>query len=299
MIKDTIIDEGFRALIQPLAEDERKLLEENIVRDGCRDALVVWAPHNILLDGHNRYEICQRHGIPYRTTEIVLPDRLAAEDWIDANQLGRRNLAPDQMSIIRGRRYNRAKHLHGGDRKSSGKDCHLIGSTADVLAKQHNVSPKTIRNDGKFAAAVEQVKKIDPKIESKVAKGKGPSRDAITKAAALVDAAPREAEHLLRQSTKRRKAQSPRPASGASGKVDVLPSDKDAHRERVTIDRDTEPQVAAMILHDWLGTPCFARILAACVELFADRSHLLGEDERAEVIEKLSCTTEQQVGGVR
>lgn len=81
------IDPEFQALIPPLTTDERALLEENIKRDGCRDALVVW--NGVLLDGHNRHEICERLGLGYRLKEINLPSREAAADWIDTNQLGR------------------------------------------------------------------------------------------------------------------------------------------------------------------------------------------------------------------
>ena len=117
-MNEPIIDTEFRSLIPPLSSDEKAQLESNLIAEGCRDALVTWS--GILLDGHNRLEICKRLNIPYGTSEIELPDRDAAADWIDKNQLGRRNLTPDQMSLLRGRRYNRAKRQDGGhgDQKS-------------------------------------------------------------------------------------------------------------------------------------------------------------------------------------
>ena len=56
---------------------------------------------------------------------------------MDANQLGRRNLTPDQHTLLLGRRYNRVKKAHGGDRKSesSGQNDHL--NTAESIAQQH------------------------------------------------------------------------------------------------------------------------------------------------------------------
>jgi hypothetical protein len=109
------IDKEFQSLIFPLSNDEYILLEQNIIRDGCRDALVVWKEEDILLDGHNRYKICQKHKIDYKIKIISLSDRATAEDWIDSNQLGRRNLSPDMMRLIRGRLYNRLKEAKGGD----------------------------------------------------------------------------------------------------------------------------------------------------------------------------------------
>lgn len=67
------IDKEFKSLIPPLGAEELSQLRENIKRDGCRDSLVVW--DGLLLDGHNRLEICERHAIPYNTIEIDLDDR--------------------------------------------------------------------------------------------------------------------------------------------------------------------------------------------------------------------------------
>jgi hypothetical protein len=46
-------------------------------------------------------------------------------------------LTPDQMSLIRGRRYNRSKSAQGGDHKSKDQNDTLI-NTAETLAKEHD-----------------------------------------------------------------------------------------------------------------------------------------------------------------
>ena len=40
-------------------------LEANLLADGCRDPLVVWEEGGLLLDGHNRYAMCQEHALPF------------------------------------------------------------------------------------------------------------------------------------------------------------------------------------------------------------------------------------------
>lgn len=209
MIRDSfnrvVVDEEFSALIPPLQPDERLLLEENLLRDGCRDALVVWAEENILLDGHNRLEICRRLNIGYETVGISLPDREAAADWIDANQLGRRNLNPDQASLLRGRRYNRVKKgvgEHTGNQYTLEKGQNDPIPTADSLAKEYGVSPATIKRDGQFAAAVEKVEAIDPEITKKVTKGEAPAKSHIIKAAKLMDEHPEKAAAILQGKAK-------------------------------------------------------------------------------------------------
>ncbi|GAI91325.1 unnamed protein product, partial [marine sediment metagenome] len=75
-------------------------LEESIVEEGCRDALVVWKETDTLLDGHNRLEICKRLDKPYQIKLLSLPDRDAAKAWIINNQFARRNLSPYQRSVL-------------------------------------------------------------------------------------------------------------------------------------------------------------------------------------------------------
>jgi len=97
------------------------------------------------------------------------PDEKAAADWIDANQLGRRNLSADQASLLRGRRYNRTKKAaHGRADRNFWGGQNDPPKTADRLAAQHGVSARTINRDGAFATAVENVKAADPEIERKV-----------------------------------------------------------------------------------------------------------------------------------
>lgn len=84
------IDEEFRSLIPPLTAEEYKGLEESIVKDGCRDALVLW--NDTLVDGHNRYQICMKHGIPYQTVQMDFDSKADAAMWMVKNQMARRNL---------------------------------------------------------------------------------------------------------------------------------------------------------------------------------------------------------------
>ena len=57
------IDKEFESLIPPLSAEEFQQLEENCLRDGIRDALIVWEQdgNDILIDGHNRFRIVGKH----------------------------------------------------------------------------------------------------------------------------------------------------------------------------------------------------------------------------------------------
>lgn len=92
------VDPEFKALIPPLTDDERKQLEENILRDGIQDPLKIW--QGTLIDGHNRYEIAQAHELGFTTVEMQFGSRADAIIWIIKNQFGRRNLSAYDRSIL-------------------------------------------------------------------------------------------------------------------------------------------------------------------------------------------------------
>ena len=92
------IDEEFRELIPPMSVGEYTGLAHDIIDKGCLDAIKVWK--GIIIDGHNRYDICQKNNIPFDTIEMAFRDRLEAEIWILCNQKNRRNLSTYQRAEI-------------------------------------------------------------------------------------------------------------------------------------------------------------------------------------------------------
>lgn len=95
---DLTVDPEFRDLIPPLNEEELKLLEANLVADGCESPLIVW--NGVIVDGHNRYAICRKHDIPFSIQEKNFDTREEVMLWMLRNQLGRRNLNNYQRSEL-------------------------------------------------------------------------------------------------------------------------------------------------------------------------------------------------------
>lgn len=164
--KEPIIDPVVKGRLRPLSADESARLEAGLLAEGCRDALVVWEGPNILLDGHHRLEICQRHDIPYEVITLPFESREDALAWVDDNQDGRRNLTTAEISYRRGQEYNRAKKApHRPKKKKGAQTAHLSGEeenpgkTAEKIAEAHGVDPATIRRDGQFAEALDAAPK--------------------------------------------------------------------------------------------------------------------------------------------
>lgn len=85
------IDDELRAWIDPLSAEEYANLEASILQEGCRDPIVTW--NGWIMDGHNRYEICVKHGIKFQTAEKAgLKSKGDVKIWMIQNQLSRRNL---------------------------------------------------------------------------------------------------------------------------------------------------------------------------------------------------------------
>jgi hypothetical protein len=94
-----IVNEALKAYIDPLTPDEYEALERSILAEGCRDALVLWG--EILVDGHNRYAICQKHDLPFQTLQSTQFQSM--EDvhlWMIDQHLGRRSVSDFQRGIL-------------------------------------------------------------------------------------------------------------------------------------------------------------------------------------------------------
>ena len=96
---DLRIDEGLKAYIDPLTADEHESLERSILAEGCRDALVVW--EDLLIDGHNRYGICQKHGLPFNTIQATQFKNMDdVHLWMIDQHLGRRSVSDFQRGVL-------------------------------------------------------------------------------------------------------------------------------------------------------------------------------------------------------
>jgi hypothetical protein len=94
----TVLDE-LRVYIDPLTPDEYAALERSILAEVCRDALVLWG--EILVDGHNRYSICSKHGLPFQTVQNTRFQSM--EDvhlWMIDQHLGRRSVSDFQRGVL-------------------------------------------------------------------------------------------------------------------------------------------------------------------------------------------------------
>ena len=218
-----IIDPEFRDKIPPLTEDEFSLLEENILSDGAVFLpLIVW--DGTILDGHNRYEIIQKHPeLTYAVHKVSFANRYEAISWICKHQLGRRNLTPQQKKYLIGQRYEAEKQadaFHGNqhtlsDESGADKKCPHQNSrhvTQSRIAKETNTSASYVREAGTFAKGVDAAEEALPGIKQEILTGTiKPTASAV---AAVAKADPEERLRLAADLKKSKddKGKKPRPA---------------------------------------------------------------------------------------
>ena len=159
------IKEEFKKLIPALTAEEFKQLEENILKDGIRDPLVLW--NGYLIDGHNRYQIAFKHGLEYKTIDKEFEDESQVKEWMINNQFGRRNLSNYQRSVLAlelesvfSKRAKENLKLSDGKGKQISAEVKVDPiETRKELAKVANVSHDTIAKVKKIqAVATPEVK---------------------------------------------------------------------------------------------------------------------------------------------
>jgi hypothetical protein len=181
-----VIDSEFEKLIRPLSKDERKELKESLSSCGLLMPLVVWNNDGktILVDGHNRLSLWKEFNgfneeYEFKTQELCFGNRDNAKEWIIKNQLGRRNLSPKDFSLLVGQLYNQRKKAVGG----TGANQHTQKgqndpqpTTAEQVAVETGVSPRTVKRAAKLAEKVEAIQAAEPELprEEVIAKASKP-----------------------------------------------------------------------------------------------------------------------------
>ena len=86
-------------LLPPLSAEQSAALEEDLLRNGCYSPVIV-NEDMVIVDGHNRQSLCEKHGLPYTMAVFSFEDLLEAKQWALDTQKGRRNLEKWELGKI-------------------------------------------------------------------------------------------------------------------------------------------------------------------------------------------------------
>jgi hypothetical protein len=203
-MEELTIDREFDELCPALSDDEERLLEQSLLADGCLHSIITWANHDdTVLDGHNRYRLCKKHGIKFQTKRLKIDSRDDAREWIIRQQIGRRNLDASQRAMLAAKLVNSQA---GGDHRAN-----LHGEiTAEKAAEEFNVSDRSVKaarkviehgskplqravESGEVAVSAAAVVSELPKSEQSKLVDKGP--EAVAEKAKKLKAADKPKQH--------------------------------------------------------------------------------------------------------
>ncbi|WP_311221880.1 MULTISPECIES: plasmid replication/partition related protein [unclassified Acidovorax] len=253
-----VVNEELKAYIDPLTPQELESLERSILAEGCRDALVLWG--DVLVDGHNRYGICVRHGLPFQTVQATRFETM--EDvhlWMIEQHLGRRSVSDFQRGILALRKKEIMQARQSRTQATQAVDP-SEDAPADQVASLPTQAPDALDSREAIARAarisssqVLMIEKIRKQAAPEVVAAVKSGAISINAAAAVATlpqdeqvAAATAGKNELRQAAKRvREAKrkppsgdsaeqpSPSPASGAAPSS-AVPDELQSLRDRVT-----------------------------------------------------------------
>ncbi|MEJ6001457.1 plasmid replication/partition related protein [Paucibacter soli] len=215
-----VVNEELKAYIDPLTPDEHAALERSILAEGCRDALVLWG--EVLVDGHNRYGICVKHGLPFQTVQN--PRFKSIEDvhlWMIDQHLGRRSVSDFQRGVLALRKKEivaarRAQALHTEPDESKADAPQLPPvdplNTREAIARAARISSNQV-------VLIEKIQKqAAPELVAAVKSGEITISAAAAVASLPVEeqvAAASAGKSELKQAAKRARAAKAKPAKAA------------------------------------------------------------------------------------
>lgn len=162
--KKIIILDELKELIRPLSEVEFEQLEQNILEEGCKVPLVLWKKEPgqfVLVDGHNRYAICQKHALKFPIEVRQYQDIEEVQRYMINNQLGRRNLTNLEMNYYIGLKYENEKQR--GLKRSQ-----ETGHTSERIAKEFNTSTRSVE---RYALMAKGLNRLESDLRKAVLAG--------------------------------------------------------------------------------------------------------------------------------
>ncbi len=161
MSTNLIIKDELRDLLPELDSVEYAMLEESILREGCTDPIIVW--DGIIVDGHNRYRICQDHDVPFETKEISFASMDDAKRWMLVRQMGRRNLTSYHKGEL-ALKYGALFEAEAKDRQREGGKTKLP-QNSDKPARERETCRQLAKVAGVSHDTMARIKKISEQAD--------------------------------------------------------------------------------------------------------------------------------------
>lgn len=177
------VNPEYRRMYQPITKSEYEALEQELLSRNDTVLIKVWS-NNILYD-FEKFEICQKHHIPYKVSRLYARNTIEALLWLSKNQLERTDLLPEMNRYLIGKRYlferilgshdvaafRGSNTVRGRPKKAAPKYDDCAGKTRERLGKEYNLVPMTIWKYSLFAEAVDIIYESSEDLAQNVLSG--------------------------------------------------------------------------------------------------------------------------------
>lgn len=186
--KNIKIDPELEKLLPPLSKEDYEMLEQSLLQNGFMQhstRIQLWCPpeeeendnaahpaKSYIIDGHNRYKICQKHNIDLPSwcfDWLCFDNKEDVKKYIYENQLARRNLTPiqkisiaEQYRSIYEKQAKENQSLGGGDKKSEDYQKSVESNLTQAVNKKRN--PTTDEKLSKIAGIKTTTYKMGAKV---------------------------------------------------------------------------------------------------------------------------------------
>jgi hypothetical protein len=150
------VDTMFMSLLPPTPDEDLQKLEAALMMDGCQEPIFTW--NGIIVDGHKRYQLCQKHQIPYETRALNFSNRYQAISWICKDKLANNKITTETRKYLIGKQYEAEKNnylLEAGIPLLQTHGCNYL--VADKVGRLYHLEQNTVYKYGLYASNIDEI----------------------------------------------------------------------------------------------------------------------------------------------
>lgn len=157
----------FEGMMPAHSPEEKEYLRKDIILNGVLNDIIVWRQHNVIIEGHTRYDIAMSiRGMKFGVKFMDFATEEEAVIWALQHAFSRRNLDLNNRKLIAARLYEMLKKPLGYNPKGKVDQSDLpSGETREEVAKMTGMSPAGVQRALQFKERLDAAPEEDkPKI---------------------------------------------------------------------------------------------------------------------------------------
>ena len=162
-MQQLIIVPEFQYLTIPMTTRKLNRLKKNILEEGCRESILIW--NGIIIDGHKRYEICQKYRIDYSVKEMIFHSKEEAIIYICKKRIPETKRGSAIYKYLIGKEYQNEKALKnmmissdGGPDQLSSVYFQKDSTISRNIAENYKINRCTVKKYSIFTQKMDEIR---------------------------------------------------------------------------------------------------------------------------------------------